>query len=376
MNRPNPRSRRTPTGLLGTLLLALVVECFLAANPLDFGMPDWGEWSFSATAARRRAPGCDVLCFGDSMVKCGIQPRVIERTLGRRAYNLAVSAASAPAAYYLFDRALRNGAQPSAVVVDFQPTLLTEGPQTVGLWGQLLALPEILEVAWICRDGDFFASSALRRYFPSIRGRAAIRLNILAAVFGIPTTRREDCLGRIRNWNQNLGGFVGPVNPAHRTPIGAADERHLAKRAWNDVNLAYVDRFLMLAESRAIPVFLVVPPLAPELELSRERLGLGAQFDRLVRGWQARFPLLSVLDARNSGYATAQFTDAVHLNRDGAVALSLGVAEAVKHDIDAQGSDSAWVTLPSFRYPSDGVVSIEDYLQSMAVVRAVSPVRR
>ena len=38
-----------------------------------------------------------VICFGDSLVKLGIVPAVIEGRLGRRAYNLSACAGQAPA---------------------------------------------------------------------------------------------------------------------------------------------------------------------------------------------------------------------------------------------------------------------------------------
>ena len=91
---PDRPAARLPRGLLGMLALIAAVEGSLAAHRADFATP-WGEdWRFSAWAAREKSPGCDVLCFGDSLVKYGVVPKVIEARTGLRSYNLATSGGS------------------------------------------------------------------------------------------------------------------------------------------------------------------------------------------------------------------------------------------------------------------------------------------
>src|SRR5262249_35519035 len=109
-----------PWGLLGMVGLIIAVESFVARHDLDF--TPWGSaaWSASPEAARREAPSCEVLCFGDSLVKLGVLPRVIEGVTGKRAYNLSICAAQAPASYFLLRRGLEAGAKPSAILVDYK----------------------------------------------------------------------------------------------------------------------------------------------------------------------------------------------------------------------------------------------------------------
>ena len=79
------------------------------------------DWAYGGRAASRRAPDAEILCFGDSMIKFGMAPRVLEDRLGRRAFNLALYAGSPTASYFLLRRPLESGAKPAAVLVDFQP---------------------------------------------------------------------------------------------------------------------------------------------------------------------------------------------------------------------------------------------------------------
>jgi hypothetical protein len=251
---------------------------------------------------------------------------------------------------------------------------MTQGPRTVDLWGQLLTVDEIIELAWSCRDTELLARSVLQRFVPSVRGRHTIRSNILAALFALPATHREICLARFRNWNQNLGAFAAPVNPSYHGEMTSKDTEHFVTREWNPVNIAYARRFLALAESRQIPVYLVIPPVIPVIEQSRERLGLNARYDTLVASWQARFPWLSVLDARYSRYTNSEFCDAVHLNRAGASTLTFDLAESMR-ELLATASPPRWTVVRRFRARANQDGS-EDFGASLAIVRATGAARR
>ena len=110
--------RAVPWGLVGMISLMTIVEGYIGRNDLDFRHP-WGwDWKQTVRAIGREARGCEVLCFGDSLVKYGVVPRVLEARLGRRAYNLAVANGQAPTAYFLLRRALEAGARPAAVLID------------------------------------------------------------------------------------------------------------------------------------------------------------------------------------------------------------------------------------------------------------------
>src|SRR5437016_3106661 len=120
----SPARTHWPRGLLGALVLVAAVECALERSWLDLDDPVSLSWRLSARAAEREAPGCALLCMGDSLVKLSMIPQVLEAQTGLRAYNLAVARGPAPAAYFLLKRALRAGASPQAIVVDFKPSVM------------------------------------------------------------------------------------------------------------------------------------------------------------------------------------------------------------------------------------------------------------
>jgi len=93
--RPNDRgdgrtSRRWPAGFVGALSLAVAVEVGLSMASRGVESLSAADWGRARTAASREATRADVLCVGDSLVKCGIVPDAIEARLDRPAYNLAV----------------------------------------------------------------------------------------------------------------------------------------------------------------------------------------------------------------------------------------------------------------------------------------------
>ena len=108
------RTRRViPRGLLGMLALVALAETFVAHRALDLCRPEGWEWWLSGQAARRQDHREAVLCFGSSMVKQGVLPRVVSRPLGKPAYNLAMCAGPPPASYFLLRRARQSGARPA-----------------------------------------------------------------------------------------------------------------------------------------------------------------------------------------------------------------------------------------------------------------------
>ncbi|MBX6312138.1 MAG: hypothetical protein IRY99_04350 [Isosphaeraceae bacterium] len=373
MSQQPQRGRRSqiPWGLVGMLGLVLAVEHFIASHPLDFEMSDMGDWSRAARAARKLAPKCEILCFGDSMTKLGIQPRVLEPHLGRKVYNLAVASGSSTTSYYLLRRALDAGARPRAVLVDFHPHLLEMGPQWIRpYWRELLTTRECLELALAARDAHLFASTMTERIVPSARCRFEIRANILAALRDEDLRRPLRMLVYWRNWNRNSGAYVAAKNPEYRGQ-GGWEFAYLYPDRWplNPVSMSYARRFLQLAAEHGIQVFWLIPPFAPEVEIRRAEKGLSEQFDRLVRSMQAEFPNIVVLDARQSGYDTPVFVDPIHLDRQGAATLSAEVAEILAQYLDPSHSLPRWVKLPPYRDRSTEV-ALEDGWDSLYALQA------
>src|SRR3954465_2985596 len=113
-SRPGGTSARRglPWGFLGMVVLTLAAESRLSklgAELADFSVRDWVQ---SRKASDRDVRGCRLLCFGDSQVKTGVVPQVLEARTGWRTHNLALVGGQAPSSYFLLRRALDRGARP------------------------------------------------------------------------------------------------------------------------------------------------------------------------------------------------------------------------------------------------------------------------
>src|SRR4051794_16960909 len=85
-----PERGRWPRGLLGMLVLVAAVEAHFAVHGLRYTSDQALSWKHSARDAVTAARGCEVLCFGDSLVKFGVLPNVITEATNRRAFSLAL----------------------------------------------------------------------------------------------------------------------------------------------------------------------------------------------------------------------------------------------------------------------------------------------
>jgi hypothetical protein len=77
-----------------------------------------------------------------------------------------------------------------------------------------------------------------------------------------------------------------------------------------------------------------------------------------------------VVDARHSGYGSAVFYDEAHLDRDGAAALSAGLARIIARS----NHESRWQALP--RYQSENAVAEDLSASHLAVVTSGARLRR
>src|SRR5271163_450943 len=83
------RQNAIPWGVAGMIVLIVAIECFVARNRLDFTDPVSLSWRYSAEAVHTESPSCDLLCLGDSLIKHGLLPCVIEEATGWRTVNLS-----------------------------------------------------------------------------------------------------------------------------------------------------------------------------------------------------------------------------------------------------------------------------------------------
>ncbi len=102
---------KLPYGLIG--MLALVAAFERKVDHAAARFMSWIEldWRIVGRDATTKAVGSDVLILGDSMLKFGVAPRVLEQTTGHSVYSLALLDGKPAASYFLLRRALAAGAR-------------------------------------------------------------------------------------------------------------------------------------------------------------------------------------------------------------------------------------------------------------------------
>ncbi len=325
---------RLPLGLLGMLALIAAIEPLIALRATSWTRFYIYDWRVTSRAATRAASDADVLFLGDSLVKFSLAPLEFERRTGLRAYNLALCGGQATSSYYLLRRALAAGARPRAVVVDFAPYLLAEGPRhNAREWPEMIALGEFLDLAWKTRHAAFCGRLALAALVPSIKDRDEIRAAVLEAATGAraQTLDRADELAAIaRNWVVNRGALLCPRRESYDGSINATSKTYFPARfAPDPVEEADARRLLDLASRHHVRVFWLLTPTTPRFQERLDALGLTRGHDDWLRRIQRDWPSLTVIDARRGGFAHDDFIDPLHLNVDGARALTDAVADLV-----------------------------------------------
>jgi hypothetical protein len=176
----------------------------------------------------------------------------------------------------------------------------------------------------------------------------------------------------LRNWRLNCGAQVAP-RPF--VPIRGSLPRPYDGARWrwqpHPVHAYYVDRFLAQAQTLRIPVYWVLPPAEAEWLNRNERVGTLGAYRTYVRDCVARFPALTVIDLQAARWDRSWFRDPIHLNRDGAIRLSLLVADAVARARSAPIRLGQWVTpdVASSAPPRPFQDLLEDLDQSRLAVR-------
>src|SRR5262249_15602599 len=133
-----------------------------------------------------------------------------------------------------------------------------------------------------------------------------------------------------RNWRANQGAQVAP---SRFVSVDGAEPGALESgtRKWRPkaIHLFYATRFLALAESYRIPVYWGITPATSDWRRRGELTGATKDYLRLIQRCVSRFPDLTILDGRSLDWEHRAFRDPIHLNRNGAVRLSLAVATAI-----------------------------------------------
>jgi hypothetical protein len=375
------QSPRLPWGILGMLGLVALAEMLVSHSTLNFVNATELDWMSSGHATARKAGRYDILCFGDSMLKFGVAPRVLEARLGRKIYNFALLDGKPVLSYMLFRRAIAAGARPSALIVDFSPEGLNQAGWhllTNPNWNSLLASPrEAWELAWNYHDREFFGHLVVARVLPSFRWRLPIRGDVVAAFQGQSRSNQENTRPLRRNWHVNGGGILLAKQPDFHGDIppqwvGDLLSHELTIRP---ENACYVRRLLRLAAEHGIAVYWLLPPNSARVIAARDANGVHARYNRFVRTMLAQFPNLVVIDARHTGYQNSVFVDPVHLDRDGAAALSGDLADVLQNALSHAEPVPRWVELPAYR-EQPVALRLEDVDQSRTALRVADEIQR
>jgi hypothetical protein len=173
-----------------------------------------------------------------------------------------------------------------------------------------------------------------------------------------------------RNARVNRGGILLAKNPSfvgELPPDWVARGLLSADFTVQPENAHFVRQLMRLAAENRIAVYWLLPPNVPRIMACRDGNGVHAKYDEFVRGLLAQFPNLSIVDARHAGYLPDVFVDPVHLDRDGAVALSVDVATVLQGALSQPASLPRWIEL-SARRDRPAVPALEDINQSRAAL--------
>ena len=362
--------RKIPRGFLGMLVLVGLCEAYLSTHELKFSRIEAEDWKASAKIAKQSLPPGGILILGDSQVKFGMMPLLMESKLGQPAQCLAVQGGQAPSSYFLLRKALDAGVVPSAIIVDFEPHLLRDGIEhNRRMWPELLDLPDAAELAIEARDSDTFAAITLAHLLTSYRERFEIRDNIMAAFKGETPLMQNWLEMADRNRGMNRGALAMSKSPADRV-LHTEIWGNPTPTPWtpDPINDRYVRRLLKLAMDRHIPVYCALMPVLPAVQVKYEQHGMNDRYLAWIRNLQQKFYNLYVLDWRHSNYGHTVFTDELHLDHEGAASITAALGDYLLRSFHGQGVDIRWIKMPDFQ-ADVRQIAIEDSGQSDQLMR-------
>jgi hypothetical protein len=346
---------------------------------------DRAAWTYP-TRSIPLASRAQVLALGDSLIKYGVSPKVLERRLGIRAFNLAVPGGEAFGSYQILRHILDSGAKPKIIFVDGE-TLAADPCKHVEYWPEIASMAETFELAWTAGDPSFLGMTTCSQLLPSYRLRFEVRDWLVAELQDRPSSLRSRThlpLFR-RNWNQNLGAELAMP---YASELGRESDQRVSQvqRERHDrqpspvqpLNACYSARFVELAQSHGIAVFWLIPPVHPEVQERRDRQGWDHETVTFLQKLSARYPNLTVVDGRRAGYGPELFRDLVHLDADGAIAFTSRLADLVGAQFEPGRSDPGqrWIELKPLRageaarLAGEHNAEVEDLNESMAAFKA------
>lgn len=367
------KERKHP-GFLGSSFLAAVAVFFFSQLPLRYFESELlsleaTNYYFVSQSVLTDGVRASIVCLGDSLLKQGIAPIILEKYLHERAINLAVIGSRPMATYCIFKRILREGGQPKLVLVDFEPCILYSEPSTAAHESaEFYDADDFLDVALAVGDGCYTSSLLLSILLPSYRLKHAISDLAISLVRTGSWPDRSLVRKYSRNWRINKGQSLEPAQngPLPGNTIQASRIvgewrkvfQDYSSKNCNQVNLAFMRKFFDLANRNSIKVFWLITPMHPRAQKEMEETGFETAYTNLVRNMQSQFPNLIVIDGRHANYDGHLFIDSEHFHRHGATIYSKSVAEILRLP-----ASTRWIQLPKCDM-SDVDMTLEDVEQS------------
>ncbi len=369
------RTGRIPWGFLGALVAIVAAESIVAPRWRELSDPVSLSWRFADEAARHDAKGKDLLFLGDSLVKHGLIPSVVEASSGLSGANLAAARGPALLTDFILRRAIESGARPSAIVIETKPAVLIGGADyNAHYWPAALTARECLEMGWAVRKGTLGLAAMTARLIPSLQSRLEIRSGLMASLNG--TTDRIPEINRmlLRNWTTNDGANVALLESPYRGLLSPEIQEKLHPDKWyvDHSNKVGIDRMLKRSRDHQIRVFWLLPPISPGLQAWRERSGAESHYEKFVRSYCDRFPAtVTILDGRRIAREPSLYVDATHLSGRGAIVLSRSIAPVMASELRSPKlKPPAWITLEE--PPAAPDPPLEDVEQSRRIVNTAS----
>jgi hypothetical protein len=141
------------------------------------------------------------------------------------------------------------------------------------------------------------------------------------------------------------------------------------------VNAIYVRRFMELAAQIHARVYWLLTPASPGWQSVFDYMGDEARYLSFIRQIQREYPDVVVVDGRYAGFQSEIFLDSVHLDRDGAIALSASLGKIIRATWDNSAPGSRWINLPAFA-PVSSPAPTELMSESRAIARSRSQAPR
>ena len=352
MRSGHPSVRTIPLGFFGALVLIAATEFSIEQNAIySLGGNHW-SYRVAEKMARTDVKSNQVLYFGDSLLKLGLAPRVIEAETGLRGYNFAQAGGQVPGSYFFLRQALESGAKPAAIVVEFFPSLLCTGTKLNNEnWPFLARLSDGLSIARYGGGMEVFGSFAVRRLLPSMRSRTSLRAAIQTAFQTDVRIVQSEILAAILNWKTNRGAEItASVLPAASgIDLDSWEKAYFPHIQCLPIHLHYLHKFFNLAAANQIPVFWLLPPYRSDMRARCEHSGFNNEHLAFVHQIQSAHPNVTVFDGQQSQFPDEVFRDPHHLGLEGAAVFSSDVGQALTRSLGETDSPYRWVTLPLFR---------------------------